>query len=215
MLAKPTKTYITAHSGCEGTPDNSMEHVRAAVASGAEILEIDVRSRDGVLYLWHDEKADPFGDGCVLFSDFLDELKKTPAVRVNCDMKTDGLAAAVMEEAAKRDMKEQILFTGSCIGEEKIINELGGEFWHGIWEPEEFEPALAACLENGTKVMNLPCKFVDAERKARFDALGLGFSCWTANSEAELRRLLELGIYNITTRKPVLALKLRKEIQGG
>ena len=95
------KTFITAHSGCEGTPDNSMEHVRAAVASGAEILEIDVRSRDGVLYLWHDEKADPFGDGCVLFSDFLDELKKTPAVRVNCDMKTDGLAAAVMEEAAK------------------------------------------------------------------------------------------------------------------
>ena len=45
-------------------------------------------------------------------------------------------------------------------------------------------------------------------------SIGVSFSCWTANNEAEIRRLLALGVYNITTRLPVLALGLREEMQG-
>mgnify|MGYP003300200603 CR=1 FL=1 len=43
---------------------------------------------------------------------------------------------------------------------------------------------------------------------------GMDFSAWTVDDEATLRALLEMGITNITTRKPVLALRLRDEIQG-
>ena len=33
---------ITAHSGCDGTPDNSMEHILKAIELGADCIEIDV-----------------------------------------------------------------------------------------------------------------------------------------------------------------------------
>ena len=42
----------------------------------------------------------------------------------------------------------------------------------------------------------------------------MDFSAWTVDDEAILRRLLGMGITNITTRKPRLALALRDEIQG-
>ena len=45
--------WITAHSGCEGKPDNSEDHIRAAAASGADVLEIDVRRVQGDLLLTH------------------------------------------------------------------------------------------------------------------------------------------------------------------
>ena len=54
-LRRLGKTIITAHSGCEKTPENSREHILAAIASGAEMIEVDVRqAEDGTLYLSHD-----------------------------------------------------------------------------------------------------------------------------------------------------------------
>ena len=202
------KTIITAHAGCEGTAPNSMENIRAALACGSEMLEVDIRAGEaGNLYLSHNE-ADPAA--CVSFGDFLDVLKTRPDLRVNCDVKTEGLAAAVMEEAARRDMTAQIVFTGSCHGEEALIREKGGEFWYSIWDREEFEPAVASMLKTGAKILNLPYSFVNEENKARLDALGLGFSCWTADREEEIARLLRLGVCNITTRHPKRALELRE-----
>ena len=43
------KTIITAHSGCEGTAPNSMDHILTALSCGSEMLEIDVRDHDGAL----------------------------------------------------------------------------------------------------------------------------------------------------------------------
>ena len=208
------KTLITAHSGCEGTAMNSPAFFEAAFSSGADMLEIDVRmSPDGFLYLFHD--LPPEGpESCVRLTDFFDLLKAHPAFRVNCDMKEEGIARAVMEEARRRDIAPRIVFTGSVMGEEAEIRSLGGEFWYGIWEREDFEPALSSMLATGAKILNLPHRFVTPENKARLDSLGLGFSCWTADREEDIRRLLSLGVYNITTRRPVLALALREEVQG-
>ncbi len=206
------KTLVTAHSGCEGTAPNSMDHILTALSCGAEMIEIDVRRSPDLpgsgLYLSHDE-GDPFSS--VSFGTFLDTLKQSPSVRVNCDVKTEGLCAAVLEEAARRDLTDRIVFTGSCMGEEMPIREMGGEFWYSIWDRADFEGAVASMLRTGAKVLNLPYRFVSEENKQRLDGLGLGFSCWTADTEEEIRRLLGLGVYNITTRKPKLALMLREE----
>ena len=46
------KTLITAHTGADSFPDNSLEFVRHAVASEADAFEIDIRKRaDGVLII--------------------------------------------------------------------------------------------------------------------------------------------------------------------
>ena len=37
------KIMITAHSGCEGTPENSLASIEKGIALGADCVEIDVR----------------------------------------------------------------------------------------------------------------------------------------------------------------------------
>lgn len=37
------KTMITAHSGADGTKENSLEFVKYAMQTGADALEVDVR----------------------------------------------------------------------------------------------------------------------------------------------------------------------------
>ena len=105
-------TVITAHSGCEGTPPNSREHILAAIASGAEMLEVDIREKNGLLYLSHDEGVDPAA--CVSFEELLDLISPVPALRVNCDVKTDGLIEPVMAAATAKGQGRRILFTGQC-----------------------------------------------------------------------------------------------------
>lgn len=51
--------HITAHSGCDGTPDNSLEFVRHALQTNADALEVDVRkTKDGILAISHDAILD-------------------------------------------------------------------------------------------------------------------------------------------------------------
>lgn len=46
---------IIAHTGCEGTEDNTEASIEAAIQSGAHMLEVDIRSsRDGYPVLSHD-----------------------------------------------------------------------------------------------------------------------------------------------------------------
>jgi glycerophosphoryl diester phosphodiesterase len=53
---------ITAHAGCQGTEPNSRESIIAAYHSPADIVEVDVRaSREGVVFLMHDEALAPSG----------------------------------------------------------------------------------------------------------------------------------------------------------
>ncbi|MBQ4194148.1 MAG: glycerophosphodiester phosphodiesterase [Clostridia bacterium] len=206
-----TRTLITAHSGCENTPPNSRAFLEAAFAAGCDMLEIDLNRAGDLLYLSHD-RADPAD--CLSFEDFLDLLAPHPDIRVNCDMKEAGCCGMVMRAANRRGMARQIVFTGSAHAEEEEIRAAGGEFWYGIWDPADFETAVASCLKTGAKIINLESKIVTPETKARLDGLGLGFSCWTIDKEPEMRRLLSLGIHNITTRRPCLAMRIREEIQG-
>ena len=103
-------TTITAHSACEGTEPNSREHILAAIASGAEYIEIDVRYDGEQLYLSHDEPEDP--SKCVKFETLLQLIAPIPTLFVNCDVKTDGLLELVMAAANRYHMGHRILFTG-------------------------------------------------------------------------------------------------------
>ena len=50
------ETMITAHSGADGTKENSLEFVAYAMQTGADALEVDVRmGENGILILSHDK----------------------------------------------------------------------------------------------------------------------------------------------------------------
>lgn len=56
-------TMITAHSGCEGRPDNSLEYVQYALHCGADALEVDVHPKDDGFYISHDPSGHTLAKG--------------------------------------------------------------------------------------------------------------------------------------------------------
>lgn len=207
------KTVITAHSGCEGTPDNSREHIAAAIASGAEMIEVDVRQApDGTLYLSHDVPEDI---SCLpLLKELFEQAAGAENLEMNLDVKTEGLIEPVMALAQEYGLAGRIVFTGACNADRALANSLGAEMWRSMWPGDQIPEGIAANQADGSPFLNVYFGMITEEYDRALRAAGSGFSAWTVSDEKNIRRFLELGISNITTRTPGLALKLRKEIQG-
>ena len=209
-------TLITAHSGCEGTPPNSIDHILAAIDSGAEMIEIDIRAHGDLLYLSHDVAEDP--SACVTFERFLELIAPVPDLRVNCDVKTDGLITPVMEAARRFGVAHRMAFTGACNHRNDLIVAEGGQLWPSLWPCADNETAVRHACDSfqgvGEPILNLHYSMISESNLTYLRDRGMDFSAWTVDDEAVLRELLCKGITNITTRKPRLALALRDEIQG-
>ena len=209
-------TVITAHSGCEGTAPNSIDHILAAIDSGAEMIEIDVRAHGDLLYLSHDVAEDPAA--CVSFEAFLELIAPVSDLRVNCDVKTDGLIVPVMEAARRFGVAHRMAFTGACNHQNDLIAAQGGQLWPSLWPCENNEAAVRRACEDfcgvGEPILNLHYSMISESGLAYLRDRGMDFSAWTVDDEAVMRDLLQKGITNITTRRPRLALALRDEIQG-
>lgn len=209
-------TTITAHSGCEATPPNSIEHICAAIDSGAEFIEIDVRSDGKSLYLSHDLPQD--SSECVKFEKMLELIAPYPTLCVNCDVKTEGLLEDVVAAAKKYIDVGRILFTGQCNNDGEKIKSLGANLWYSLWNSADNEGdirrAVEYCKKTGCPYINLDKRMVNEQNVDYVQACGLNYSVWTPGDEEMLRFLLRKRVANITTREPLLALRLRDEIQG-
>ncbi len=207
------KTIITAHSACEGTLPNSREHIRAAIESNAEMIEVDVRrSEDGLLYLCHDVPEDI--SACPTLAEMFEAVAPQKNLCMNLDVKTEGLIEDVMALAEKFSLRERIVFTGACNNDRVLANALGGEMWRSVWDKALLDAGIEDNRADGSPLLNVYYGMITEEAEARLRADGGTFSAWTVDKEEEIRRFLSMGIGNITTRQPVLAMKLRREIQG-
>ena len=103
--------YITAHSGCENTPDNSLESVRAGMALGADFVEVDVRlDPDGVPRLSHDMPAD-YGRLPTLEAVF--RVVAGSPCGVNCDLKESAAFRPVLALGEQCGLSPaQLVFSG-------------------------------------------------------------------------------------------------------
>lgn len=219
LFARSGVPVITAHSGCEGTPDNSIEHIKTAIASGAEMLEIDIREHDGTLYLTHDSAADYAA--CATLAQCFELVAETDDLCINCDVKTFGLTEKVCRLAAQYGMESRIVFTGSVGAEErKFLAASPADWWLSLWRsPWERKHFAEACAEYASmndlyRIINLDYKMVNDALLDKTKENGYMLSVWTVNNEKDIRRMMKSGIINITTRQPKLALAIRKELFG-
>ncbi len=222
MLSGREKMYpiITAHSGCEGTPDNSLEHVRTAIASGAECFEIDVHEHKGTLYLTHDEKGNY--DGCPTLAQCYELVAADDKVIMQCDCKSFGLAQSCMKLAEKYGIAHRVLVAGSVgLDEIPLLDQGETDWWLGMWESDHEAEELAEnceklqALGDRYRMINVDAGMVNDYMLAKIRAYGYHLSVWTVNTEEDLRRFMIMPeIWNITTRKPTLALRIRKELLG-
>ena len=104
---------ITAHSGCEGTEQDSIESVRTGIILGADIVEIDVRkTEEGLLVISHNHCAG-YGD-CVELEDVFRIVAKDGRVRVNCDIKETEIVQDVLAAAVRHGLcNNSLILSGS------------------------------------------------------------------------------------------------------
>lgn len=223
------KTQITAHSGSDGTPDNSLEFVQYALTTSADALEIDVRrAADHRLVISHDETKEE----AVLLEQVFETVKQNAGMRINCDLKEYGLEEAVFLLSQTCGLPEGcILFSGSvapCKPDSPCSWGSVEVYWnieecipdiYRCEEGKESERITGECVEKiietykgyGISVININEKFLNPALLEAMEKAGIGISAWTVDDPERIRRLLELGVKNITTRRPACAIKIRQE----
>ena len=214
------KPMITAHSGCSGTPANSMEYIRKACSLPIAVLELDIRRHpDGTLLLTHD----PIGDAPLVRLDDAFSYLSNLEIKINCDLKEYDLESAVLETAERSGVaRDRIIFTGSVTNAKTFLKthpdvcvminpeELLPDFYTRIQNDkiETMGALLDACKEGGYSVININFRVRDDALFARCADAGIAVSAWTANQEEDIRRLYEKNVVNITTNNPELALEI-------
>lgn len=218
---------ITAHSGCDGTQDNSLEFVKYALAAGADCFEVDVRKdQEGNLFLAHDGTEEERVKLCEAFA----LLKSFPGKKINCDLKIMDLEIPVYQLAREFEMERQLIYSGEvslkllCEKEKELpgteihlnIESLFPEvYWEtaGALGSEKMMDILKRAKTYPITCINMEYHLFTDEMLGLLAQIKLEGSAWTVNEPEEIRRLLEKGLFNITTRNLKTALKLREEMR--
>lgn len=220
------QTNITAHSGCEGTAENSIAHIQCALQCGVEALEIDVHPGAGEqFYLSHDP-VESTGT-CPSLEDAFSLLRGTN-VKINCDLKARHIEHQVLKLARQWGIEQQLIFSGFVSKEALKDPEIRSRT---LWNVEEVVPdiyqcsnaadvfekmqtVLSVCQEHGVSVINICYELCTPEILEACRQAGIQISAWTVDEESWADTLLTAGIYNLTTRKPKMIQALRENRRG-
>lgn len=220
---------ITAHTGCMGTPDNSMASGRAALALGVDIIEDDIRAtQDGILVLSHDDEIRTASGETASLSGMtyreLQEFAETPVVAleellmlvkgsdtmINLDMKSDDALEPVSRLIQRTGMADRVFMTG-CLYERalkaknvvpdlpKLLNVNVQHFRTMAYE-EAVRESCQEALDAGCFGLNVPYQVLNGKMMEIAEAAGLPVYVWTIDEAEEMRRCAELGVRSITTR---------------
>ena len=227
---------ITAHSGCEGTPDNSIDSIRTGIALRADCVEVDVRTdASGTLRLSHDEIGDE--TGLVTLREAFALIRES-GIKINCDLKEYGALPKVLALAEECGiLRDQLIFSGCVdpklleahpeaaarslifLNSEELVRDLTGNgdlrrrdqcaflLAHTRLAAERFHRL-------GAEALNAPYGNMTDELIGALRAEGVPLSLWTLNDEAVLREFMIKDLLNITTRLPSAALRIRKTAES-
>lgn len=208
----PETFTVTAHTGCEGTEDNTLESIAAGINAGADVVEVDLHFLpDYTAVLCHDEPKEK------LVSEKMPSLESAfvmlarHSVKMNIDVKSTAGISGVKALAEKYGVVEKIFFTGV---EEKDIEavrtgapDVPYYLNMTVDKKKNTDSAYLSSLvkkvkDCGAVGINMKYTGCSAELVEAFRSEGLLVSLWTANSTKEMYRCLVCEPDNITTRKP-------------
>lgn len=206
-ISLPSDFTVTAHTGCMGTADNSLEAIIKG-AEFAEIVEFDLRfAADGMPVLAHDEPADDE----IALDGALAELKKHEKLRANIDLKEKTHLEKVRETAERLGVKDRIFFTGVEEQDVEAVKTACPDIPYYLnvgvdknkKNDREYIMSLAEKIkDSGAVGINMSFEGLSVELVSVFHENGLLVSVWTVNRELDMYRVLTLSPDNITTRNP-------------
>ena len=210
----PEGFTVTAHTGCEGTADNSLEAIEKGFLSGANIVEFDVHFNSaGEPVLAHDAAE----DDSIKLIDAFELVAKYEDLCVNVDCKTVDNLKAIVETAEECGVKDRIFYTGIETKDIKTVKRDTPEIKYYLntsvnksKKNDEHYIRSLVTLTKAAGAAGLNIHFSNASEKMIkiFHQEGLEVSLWTVNKEFDMYKVLELGCDNITTRQPSMLIEI-------
>jgi glycerophosphoryl diester phosphodiesterase len=231
FLDHPGVLAFAHRGGALEAPENTMKAFEYAVGLGYRYLETDAyATRDGVLISFHDDKLDRVTDakgkvealswdevkaarigGVEPIPLMEDLLTRWPDVRVNIDPKHDAAVAPLVALIKRLKLEDRV-----CIGSfsdkriRQVVDAFDGRVCTsfgptGILRLKTGLPGRAfaqGCAQVPVKANNVTIvtrRFVEAAERR-----GLQVHVWTIDDEAEMRRLLDLGVHGLMTDRPAV-----------
>lgn len=240
---KPAEPQVVAHRGywkTEGSAQNSIASILNAGRIGAYGSEFDVNlTCDGALVVNHDFtyhglkiyentladlRCDTLrlsnGEIIPTLDEYLEASKQYPEMKLVFELKSEGdpqyeaVALPACVEAITRlgvaDRVEFISFSLSACKEfarlmpKNVVEYLGGEI-----APAELHKMGITGIDYEYNVFYEHPEWIGEAHK-----LGMVVNTWTVNQEEDMRKLLELGVDQITTNEPELAQRVIKDFSG-
>lgn len=211
----PQNFTYTAHTGCCGTADNSLEAIKVGVENGADIVEFDLYfTEDGKALLSHDV---PKGNEVTLDEAF--KLISTyKNIKVNVDVKKcDNNLHVVYDSAEKYKIADRIFFTGIFLDDvEAVKNECPTVPYYLNYEvlkenkqtPEYLNDLVKIVKDSGAVGINFNKDSATKDLVDIFHNNDLLASIWTVNEEDDMYKILYFAPDNITTRNPEVLNKI-------
>jgi glycerophosphoryl diester phosphodiesterase len=220
--------------GALEAPENTMKAFEYAVGLGYRYLETDAyATRDGVLISFHDDKLDRVTDakgrvealswdevsharidGREPIPLMEDLLMRWPEVRVNIDPKHDAAVGPLIALIRRLGVEDRV-----CIGSfadqriRQVVDAFDGRVCTALgpagvrrlkaasigWPARRWTQGCAQVPVKNGKITIVTRRFVEAAEKR-----GLQVHVWTIDDEAEMQRLLDLGVHGLMTDMPAV-----------
>ena len=210
----PATFTVTAHTGCEGTKDNSVESIITAGKSGADVTEFDLRfDKSGGGILAHDDNE----INSVTLEKALGTVSAFDSLKVNVDCKTTDNLKEVYRLGEELGITERLFYTGI---EEKDVQAaqlqtpqipyyLNYKVNRSKKNDEQYIRSLIVLVkEKGALGLNINHGLCSKKMVEMFREEGLAVSVWTANDVFSMIKCLSFSPDNITTRYPATLIKL-------
>ena len=207
-LNLPKGFTFTAHTGCMGTKQNSLESMKKGVQSGANIIEFDLRAnKNGDLVLSHDE---PVG-GEITLSEAFALLGSFQNTKANVDIKMTDELEKVYTLAKEYNVEDKIFYTGVNDDFVDAVKTKSPEVSYFLNvkvsklknKNRNYLLSLVEKVKNAGAIgINFNYKSASKELVDVFHENGLLVSIWTVDNEDNMYKILSFGPDNITTRNP-------------
>ncbi len=232
----PRRPLIIAHRGLHSVqPENSLEAFQAAWSAGVPWAECDVHeSATGPLFVIHDDlldrttactgpvaaRLDAELDGCRLrdghhrltpcrLPRLADVLRAMPGgCRLMVEVKAVRDYAQLIRDIGRHDVGVQSFDPEDL----RLTAELAPEIPLALLVETPAE--LAAAFELPYRAVHIDHRMLDGDLYRRLSAAGKVIGTWTVNDEAELRRVVGMGVSVVISDEPALAKRVIDAVCG-
>ena len=119
------KTNITAHSGCEGSPRDSLESLGFAIQLNTDAIEMDVRmDTRGELRISHNSVSQEEYDSKPTLQQVFDIMKGT-GIMINLDMKESFCIRPALDLAKENGFGRDLMIISGILSPEQLAKDPG------------------------------------------------------------------------------------------